>query len=155
MPADLVGGVITFLTQQLSPLNVWDGEIQRQDPAGISIAPPTDFPAIKAWTTEEGLIREWTTEDPYGDEGALFIAVWDTTRASVMAILSSIELLLAQSQNWPNINLGTSQPFEVWKMMLERWSCYQLEGIRTQQSELLYQGDFQYAVGLHGAVPTR
>jgi hypothetical protein len=156
MPADIVGGMITYVTQQLG-VTVWDGELPRYDTTGNPInqnAGLPDWPVIKIYMKEGGFTREWTTEDPYTDAGEILLQVWSTTRASVQTLLNSLEGLLAQASKWPFLVTGgpMDNPYYVISCLLQRWYVGQEEGVRTSGSELLYRGELHYEVLIHGAI---
>lgn len=159
MPAPIVGGLTTFINQQLN-VEVWDGEIPRTDELGRPIAPtstatgPSNWPVFRVTIAEPGFARTWTTEDPYDDLGHVLIQVWSTTRQDVETQLTSIEALLAQAANWAQIPLGSSGIYYVIQMLLESWWSGQEEEVRLGQSQLLYRGDLVYLTQIHGAVST-
>lgn len=169
MPASIVNGIITYLTQQLNT-TCWDGEIPRQDVSGNPIFPnapvtsPIDWPVVKVYMQEGGFSREWTFEDPYTDKGEILIQVWGTSRQQLegsltnpeTGLLNQIEALFAQASNWPQIPLGgpSANPYYVIHMLLTRWYSGQEEGQRTADSSLLYRGDLHYEVMIHGAIST-
>lgn len=164
MPLPIIDGLITYLadTTQLNA-SIWDGEVPRTDVNGFPINPdstvtPSDWPVIKLYMDEAGFAREWTTEDPYTDLGRITIKVWATTRAQEEDLLNTIEAILAHATNWQSIILysgptPTNVPYVI-HMLLKRWTSVQEEGVRTSKSELLYRGELEYEVMLHGAIST-
>jgi hypothetical protein len=169
MPSPVIGGLISFLTQQLNVI-CWDGEVPRFDTGGQPINPdqlttnPPSWPVIKLYMQEGGFERTWTTEDPYCDSGEILIRIWGTTRVQVENLMNQIEALFAQATNWQQINLGNQQsvnPPYVIQMLLRRWYSGQEEEQRLAQtingviiSALCYRGDMYYFTELHGAIST-
>lgn len=160
MPAPIINGLITYITQQLN-VTCWDGEIPRQDVQGNTVNPdsntsPSDWPLVKVYMKEGGFTRTWTTEDPYDDIGQILIQVWGTSRVQSETLMDSIETLLAQASNWAQVPLGgpNDNPYYIISMLLTTWYSGQEEGVRTSKSELLYRCDMNYDVMIHGAVPT-
>jgi hypothetical protein len=84
------------------------------------------------------------------------IQVWGTIRAQVEGVMNIIEEILAQAGNWEQIELGgdKSNPSYIISMLLTSWYCGQEEEKRTAQSSLLYRGDMNYDIRIHGAVST-
>ncbi len=160
MPAPVINGIINFLVQKLD-INIWEGEIPRYDQNGQPIFPgtttnPANWPIVKLTMPESGFQREWTFLDPYDDKGTILIQIWGTTRASVEALMNSIEAQLAQATNWAQIQLGgpAANPYYVISLLLENWYCVQEEGVRTNLSTYLYRGEMKYTADIHGAIPT-
>lgn len=146
---------------------VWDGEVHRYDPRGQTVGPESsggqsDWPVIKFSLPNSatgGFTRHWTFEDPYYDDGMVICQVWHTTRKQAEETFTMLTTLLASLTNWASIgNLIPSpyveNPHYVIQMLLKYWTSYQLEGVRTQKSELLYTCEGYFHTLLHGAVPT-
>lgn len=162
MPAPIEAGFINFITpfvQTVFPgLEVFDGELPRYGTNGDPITIDGTLPAFTVEMDDAGFSREWTTEDPYDDEGILDFQTWTTTRAASMNVLNTVEAPLVNSTNWPNIELPggpEDNPYFVFKCLLKSWTCIQLKGFRTQQSGLIYYGRLTFRVGVHGAINTR
>ncbi len=161
MAAPIIAGIVNFTVAQLADiginLSVWEGEVPRQNTTGQNIIPPVDFPCIRVTMTEDGLERNWTMADAYYDEGPLRIQIWDTTRSAVESMIGDIEAIYAEVSNWQNISLPggpIANPYYVIDMLLGKWTCVQEEGVRTQASGLIYRGDMNYSVRIHGAIST-
>lgn len=183
MPAPVVSWFIGYIQTQLQ-IEVWDGEVPRQDEQGRNIRPtdagepayaiPNDWPAFTVEMTESGMDRTHTFVDPYGDEGPLVITIWDVTRAGCETTLDRVDTLLSNCDNWPNIAPVGAQaqglpnnPYYVYSCLLLRWTCVQEKDangqarvvVKTDPSgaqnfELLYRGTMQWQIGVHGAVRT-
>lgn len=153
MPGPIISSFIGHISQELE-ITIWDGEVPRQNAEGVNIIPENFaeavFPIVKCSMPQSGFNTEFTFEDPYTDEGPLFIEVWGTTRASVEGLVEDIFELL--SKNWNQI---MDEPYEVYKCLLGRWGVWQEEGARTKNSELIYRGELHYDIGVHGVVQTR
>lgn len=152
MPAPIIDGLVTFIQDQLE-ISVWDGEVPRQDVAGDQIVLPATKPIFKVAMTENGLTRDWTIEDSYTDDGPMTVYLWATTRAMVEQWLTTLEGLLAQSTNWPEIL--TESPYYVYGLIIDNWTCIQLEGLRAKGGQLIYEGRLSFSIGIHGAVSTK
>ncbi len=166
MPCPLIKGFVDFLASRL-PLTVWDGEVPRQNTDGKNInpdSPEPSWPVLRIKMSEGGMNREENFEDSYSDTGPLTIQVWATRRddledtRSQYGLLSQIEQLLVDSGNWPQIVFPSPSvdPYTVYDLQLGSWTCVQEEGVRTQDSQLLYRGEIVITnLGIHGAVATR
>src|SRR5436309_1910085 len=129
MPAPIITGLITFISQQTGVV-CWDGEVPRYDVQGNPINPsqtvstPPEWPVYKVYMKEGGFTREYTFEDPYSDEGEILIQIWGTTRQQLedpaTGAMNVIEALLNQATNWPLIPLGgpQSNPYYVISCLL-------------------------------------
>ena len=109
---------------------------------------------------ESGFTRHWTFEDPYHDEGPIVCQIWHHTRAEAEATMDRIEALLASITNWTTIGALIPSPYaenphQLIQLLLKRWTSYQVEGFRTQKSELVYTCEMYYDCFIHGAIPTR
>jgi hypothetical protein len=161
MPAPIEAGFINFITpfvqEVYEGLEVFDGELPRYSSAGNPITIDGPIPAFRVVMTDEGFTRQWTMADPYGDEGILNIEGWTTTRAASMTLLNTVEAPLVKASNWDNILLPggpVDNPYSVYKVLLRNWTCIQVEGFRTQSSNLIYYGRLTFQVGVHGAINT-
>lgn len=158
MPAPIINGLAGYLEAQLVGITVWDGEVPRSDPNGIP-ALVDQGPVFRVVILEPGFERRHDSfESPYGDIGTMLAQVWATTRAVAEAQMNLIEALLANSSNWPNIELTGGpviNPYSVYDLELTRWWSGQEEGVRTQTSQLIYRADLYYQCGIHGAIITR
>lgn len=164
MPAHIINGIIQYLSQvdQLDA-NIFDGEIPRFDPNGNPIRPgsvvsPSNWPVLKVYMSEQGFSGTWTTEDAYDDVGLIMLRIWAVTRAECEALLNAAEAALVSAHNWQGISAiiaGTSiNPYYIIQIIRVRWSCFQEESVRTSLGELLYQGQMDFEVMIHGAVST-
>lgn len=172
MVAPIEKGLITYVQNQLS-INVWDGEIPRQDGTGADIDPealPTDWPAVTVELPENGLQRKWSFEGPYSDEGTISILVFGAAgnvtegRAQTRKAVCNIEVLLAREDNWINILTGVADElgnavYYVIDLLLDRWTVVQQPGpsgaLRTKTGEIIYRGEMWYEVKIHGEVQVR
>lgn len=169
MPADVIGGLVSYLSGQLG-LSVWDGEVPRYDVSGSPINPDSgtvgSWPVVRVKMPESGFHRTPTFEDPYDDEGPINVEVYGTTRAEVWVVGVKLEAAMADSTLWDRpskaVPLGnsfsTDNSYYLISMMMTRWACYQMEGVRLMSagrpSSLCYRFDADYTVNIHGAVPT-
>ncbi len=172
MPANIIGGLISYVQEQLK-VNIWDGEVPRQDQFGNDIDPdalPQNWPAITSELPEGGIDREWTFEDFYneGQGNYISILVFGASgtaiegRYQVMQTLDLIEKLLANERNWANIILTdtlNNPNYYVISCILKRWTCVQQRGgtgtMRTKTGELIYRGELWYEMVIRGAIQTR
>jgi hypothetical protein len=161
VPADIVGGFQGFIQTRLE-VQTWEGEVPRRSVDGTPICPddqgfPNTWPVVVVKMPEGGMHRKWTTEDPYKDEGPLEIRVYGVTRKQVLDVVTEIEGLLASASGRLAISLNgdVRNPYYVIDCLLERWSVFQRENERTMQSNFLYEGQMDYALNIHGAVPTK
>ncbi len=159
MAAGIIDAVCTYVG-----VTVWDGEVHRYDPQEQTVSPESsggrsDWPIIKFSMPPSGFRRSWTFEDPYHDEGLLLCQIFHTTREQAEWTMDMVEALLARMANWTVIGNLIPSPYQenrhyVIQLLLERWNSYQLEGVRTQKSELLYTCEMYYKCFVHGALPT-
>lgn len=162
MPAPIIAGFVNYLQPLLQAtyqgIEVWTGEIPRFNSSGVPIVIEGNFPAFRVVMEESGFGREWTTEDPYGDNGPLYFQCWANTLEGVMDLLNVVEPILCNTTNWGSIALPGGEmdnPFAVKKCLLKNWFAIQIEGVRDQNSNLIYMGQFIFDVTIHGAIPTR
>lgn len=167
MAAGIIDAICTYVANNYNDgrgVTVWDGEVHRYDPQGQTVSPDSsggsaDWPVIKFSMKEYGFSRSWTFEDPYYDQGMIVCQIWHSTRSAAEHAMDNVERLLASLTNWTAIgNLIPSpyvqNPHYVIQLLLKRWASYQVEGIRTQKSELLYTCELYYDCWIHGAIPT-
>ena len=168
MPAPIVGGLITYLSDRLNVV-VWDGEVPRQNTDGSDIVPDAvlGWPAIKVEMEESGLDRERTFEDAYLDSGKLTIICWALTREALEGtvenggadgLLTRIEQLLNVEQNYTAIPLGNAPNGDLYYVVdldLTNWTCVQEKEVRAQLSQLLYRGEWRTQLKIHGMMPSR
>jgi hypothetical protein len=150
LPAPVISGFVTYIGNATG-MNVWEGEVPRQDQLGNAVV----LPIFDVEMTEAGLTPEWSFEGAYCDRGPLFITIWDTTRQSVEAKLQQVETLLAKKSNWDQIPLGLSpvgEPYKVIECVRMAWTCLEEKGVRAPDSSLLYRGELHYDIGVSGAV---
>lgn len=153
MAAPIVGGIIAALADALGA-EVWDGEIPRQGVTQTDINLTADTPVFKVDMLGD-MSRNWTLANAYDDQGPIGVWTMSTTRAACETLLTQIETWLALDTNWALIDIGTKPANYVISVLLASWSCKQLEGARTKASQLIYVGSQNFAVDLHGTVPTR
>ncbi len=171
MPQQIVKDLLTYVQTNLvvgSPVEIWDGEVPRQDVNGVAIVPqtvasPSVWPVMKGFMQEGGFSREWTFGDAYTDEGEILIQIWGASgssasqgRQQVETVMNQVEVLLAQLSNWPAISSGGPpvHRYYVVQALLVRWYSGMLEGERTYDNEFIYVGNMYYLVTLSGAVST-
>lgn len=163
MPCQIIKGFINYLggTQQLNA-SVWDGETPRYDVNGQPVNPETPkvWPVVKLMMPQAGFKRHGNVgTDPYKELGTLYVRVWGTTRDSVEQVGTQVEGFVVPASNWPLISafLGgpVANPYYVAKLLLDRWSSYQDENVRTDQGELLYIYEIDLDVVIHGATPSQ
>lgn len=148
MAADIVGGLHTFLSDQLS-IEVWDGEIPRKDTDDVAID-PTTLPVYQAAMTEAGMQRSYTTESVYADEGEIIIRVFGKTRLVTHTNTALIDELLNDSANWDQIVVGTTN--RIYHCLVDSWTVVQMEGIRLRDGSLLYKGELRVNLGVEGLI---
>ncbi len=153
MAAKIVGGLIDFLVSKIPNVTVWDGEIPRQGVSQVDINLTATTPVFRLDMLEK-FVRTESFENAYDDEGPIGVNVWATTRRACEDLLTTIESFMVNSGYWDSINIGSS-PFQVYKILLTDWSCKQLEGARTKESQLIYAGEQNYDVAFHGSIETR
>ena len=166
MAAGIITAVCTFVANNAyngKGCTVWDGEVQRYDPQGQTVSPESsggqsDWPVIKFSMPQSGFKRTWNFEDTYYDEGLLFCQIFHHTRELAEETMDMIETLLASATNWTTVGGLIPSPYAenphyVIQLLLERWNSYQVEGARTQKSELIYTCELYYKTFIHGAVP--
>lgn len=169
MAAGIIDAICTYVSQNYNNgvgITVWDGETQRYDPQGNTVSPESsgglsDWPVVKISMPQSGFTRNWTFEDPYHDEGEIYIQVFHTTRALAEATMDNIELLLASLANWTAIGklipanpYPTLNPSYLIQLLLKRWVSYQMEGVRDANQKLIYTCELHYNCFVHGAIPT-
>lgn len=162
MPAPILAGLVNFLQPILqetySGIEVWTGEIPRFNSSQQPITISGTFPAFRVVMEESGFDREWTTEDPYGDKGNIYFQGWSTTLDGVMDMLGIVEVQLCDTSNWSEIVLPggpIENPYFVYQCLYKNWFAVQVEGVRTQDSSLIYMGQIMFEVEIHGAISTR
>lgn len=166
MAAGIIDAICTYVAANAYNgigVTVWDGEVHRYDPNGQTVGPESsggraDWPVIKFTMPSSGFNRNWTFEEAYYDEGLIVCQIWHTSRAQAEATMDMIETLFANSSNWPGISNHIPSPYHenphyVIAMLLKHWTSYQVEGVRTQKSELLYTCELYYNCFIHGALP--
>lgn len=159
MAARLITGVINRLLEEFADipgLQVWDGEVPRQNTDGTAVTVPqgfpTQFPVVRVAITEAGVSREWQFENTYCDMGdTLNVILWDVTREQVEDYLDRVEALFAK--NWGEIDVGSG--YDVFHLLLLRWWSGQEEGVRVRTGQLLYRAELQYEFKINGAIQTR
>lgn len=168
MPAGIIDALCTYVAANYNNgvgVTVWDGEVQRYDPNGQTVSPDSsggvqDWPVIK-FSMGSDFTRNWTFEDPFYDQGEIYCQIFHTTRALAEATMDNVEFLLASLANWTAIGklipanpYPTLNPSYLVQLLLKRWKSYQMEGQRTQKSELIYACEMHYDCIVHGAIPT-
>ena len=170
MAAGIVAALCTYVSQNAYDgrgCTVWDGEAHRYDASGQTVGPESsgglsDWPVVKFSLPESatgGFTREHTTEDAYHDEGMVILRIWHNTRERAEATLDMVEALLAKEENWTAIGALIPSPYRenphyITQLLLKHWTSYQVEGFRTQKSELVYTCEAYFKCGIHGALPT-
>jgi hypothetical protein len=164
MPAPIVEGLTNFIMSKITnpAITVWDGEVPQQDPNNNPITPlnpPPSWPAFRFKMPEGGGTREWTLGTAaYLDSFAIEFEIFATTRqqlegqGSPLGLLGQVEAIFANASNWGTINLGS--PYFCVRAYPINWTCYQLEGIRTQEGQYLYIGKLWIEWSNHGAIAT-
>lgn len=169
MPAGILAGFVNYLQPILqetySDIEVWTGEIPRFNSEQQPIEISGTFPAFRVTMPQGGMDREWTTEDPYGDDGNILFECWATKLAAIVnpgadppGILDIVEAQLCNTSNWEDIPLPggpIENPYSVNKCLFKTWWYGQIEGVRTQDSSFIYGGWILYSVLIHGAISTR
>lgn len=167
MAAGIITALCTYVASNYDDgrgVTVWDGEVHRYDPQGQTVGPESsggssDWPVIKFSMKESGFTRNWTFEDPYYDDGEIVCQIWHTTRSGAEHAMDNIERLLSTITAWTAIGELIPSPYVenahyIIQLLLKRWTSYQMEGVRTQKSELLYTCEMRYNCMIHGAIPT-
>lgn len=167
MAAGIINAVCTFVSQNAYGgigCTVWDGEVHRYDPQGQTVGPESSggrmsWPIIKFSMPDSGFNRNWTFEDPYHDIGLIYCQIFATTRAEAEAVLDMIDEMFASLANWDAIGLLIPSPYVenlhyVVSLLLQSWLSKQVEGARTEKSELIYTCEAYFKCTIHGAVPT-
>mgnify|MGYP001586362215 FL=1 len=167
MAAGIMNAICTYVSSNAYNgigCTVWDGEVARYDPQGQTVGPESsggqsDWPVIKFSMPDSGFTRHWTFEDPYHDEGVIVCQIWHTSREGAELAMDMIETLLASTANWVAIGALIPSPYVenphyVIQLLLQSWTSHQVEGFRTQKSELVYAAELHYKCFVHGAVPT-
>ena len=142
---------------------VWDGEVARYGPGtGQSVSPESSggqshWPVIKIAAPSK-FRRTWTFEEPYYDEGVIVVQIFHTTRALAEETMDMIELLLVSAANWTAIGALIPSPYRenphyLVQLLLEDWASYQVEGARTEKSQLVYTCELYFKCTIHGAIP--
>ncbi len=162
MPAPIIDSLITYLAGKANA-SIWDGEVPRYDTSGNPINPdsdtsPSDWPVIKLYMTGVGFTRNYTFETAYTDTApeSIVIKIWGTSREQEEGVLDTVEAIfdtLATNDTWSEIPLPA--PYYVIQMLLARWTSTQEEGVRTDQSQLLYRGELHYYIQIHGNAATQ
>lgn len=166
MAAGIIDAVCTYVSANAyngAGCTVWDGEVHRYDANKQSVSPDSsggrsDWPVIKFSMPVKGFHRNHTFEEAYHDEGQLVCQIWHTTREQAEQTMDMVETLLATIDAWKAIGALIPSPYQnnphyVIQLLLEEWSSYQVEGFRTQKSELVYTCELHYKTFIHGAVP--
>lgn len=170
MAAGIICGLCTYVSQNAydgKGVTVWDGEVARYDARGQTVGPESsgglsDWPVVKFSLPESatgGFTREYTTEDSYHDDGVVILQIWHNTREQAEATLDMIEALLAKEENWIAISALIPSPYRenphyITQLLLKYWTSRQVEGFRTQKSELVYTCEAYFKCGIHGALPS-
>ena len=166
MAAGIIDAICTYVAANAYGgigCTVWDGEVHRYDAQGQTVSPDSsggrsDWPVIKFSMPSSGFTRSWTFEEPYHDEGLIVCQIWQTSREQAEQTMDMIEVLLASMTNWTAIGSLIPSPYRenphyIIQLLLEHWSSYQVEGFRTQNSELVYTCEMYYKCFIHGAIP--
>lgn len=166
MAAGIIDAICTFVASNYNDgvgVTVWDGEVHRYDPKGQTVGPESsgglsDWPVIKFSMPNSGFRRHWNFEDTYWDDGLIICQIWHHTRELAEQAMDNVEVLLAGLTNWIAIGKLIPSPYVtnkhyVIQLLLQTWTSYQVEGVRTQKSELLYTCELYYQTSIHGAVP--
>lgn len=168
----MAAGIITALCTYVADnayggvgCTVWDGEVHRYDPQGQTVSPDSsggqkDWPVIKFSlpnSASGGFNRTETFESPYYDEGIVICQIWHNSRELAEETLDMIEAMLCQFSVWEDISDLIPSPYPenphyIISLMLKNWTSYQLEGVRTQKSELIYTCEGNFVCRLHGAL---
>ena len=169
MPAPIIGGIGSFIQQQLN-VTWWDGEVPRYDVNGVAINPdatgtnPPDWPVVQVDMPESGFDRNPTFEDPYDDEGTINITIYGITRLQTETTMCNIEELFYRASNWPLMSLpltspnsqNANNPYYVIKMLLRSWYSINDKYVRLMSnnspSALCYRAGLAYDVDIHGAI---
>lgn len=172
MAANILGGLISYVQTQLQ-VNVWDGEVPRQDQFGNDIDPdglPENWPAMTVEMPDGGVDREWTFEDFYheGQGNLISILIFGASgtategRYQVQQKIDLVEQLLALETNWASIVLTdtlNNPNYKVIKCELRKWTNVQQRSgagtMRTKTGELIYRGEMWYELVIRGAIQTR
>lgn len=168
MAAGIINAVCRFVSDNAYGgigCTVWDGEVHRYDPQGRTVSPESsggqsDWPVIKFSIPDSSRFRRnWTFEDPYYDDGIVFCQIFHHTRAQAEQTLDMIDELMASITNWEAMGLLIPSPYVenphyIVQFLLQEWTSKQIEGVRTQKSELIYTCEAYFKCTVHGAVPT-
>lgn len=167
MAAGIINAVCTFVSQNAydgTGCTVWDGEVHRYDPQGQTVGPESsggqsNWPVIKFSMPESAFKRTWTFEDPYHDGGMIYCQVFHNTRQKAEETMDMLDALLASITSWEAIGAlihspHVENPHYIVQFLLDTWVSRQLEGVRTQKSELIYTCEMYFKCIVHGAVIT-
>lgn len=161
----ILGALGKFLID--NGVQVWPEEIPRTDTAGNAINPqagsvtPTIWPATQLVLRDKSL-RDNTFEDSYSENPPVVVQVWGTSREEVDPMMSKIEGLLAQAQNWFEAlspigiiftQMGFPQ-FWLYDLEIHGWTSQQRENERLAGSLFCWLAEMDLTIGLHGVVET-
>jgi len=162
MAAGIINALCRWVANNVG-ITVWDGEVHRYDPQGQTVGPDSsggssDWPVVKFSMPPRAFKRHNTFEPPYYDQGIIVCQIWHNTREEAEKTMDRIEAPLNVFANWTAISALIPSPYRgnphyIVSLLLDDWASYQVEGVRTQKSELIYTCEMYYAVVLHGSLP--